>query len=519
VSTARQQQLAIFAETFYENWNTKVLRSRTDYFDSINAAALAAGLPPGTVPPGAIPSFEQLSGGAATRTSGGATSAGTVVAGEQFAQTSGANPINPPGQVIIPPLLSPAAQDALLADATRFANDVNRLASRLLTGEQSQATQPGNVNLGSQKPSPPDIAYINDQGRLNPRREGPDAGVGAGTTPGAFQTDDAARSNSGATKEVLRQQIDQLYGTSRLISNQRNVLSEFENYSYQLSWYIAPPSFYNKFSNYRNIPDYFLLAQSGGAAAGAGSVQSQQGIDAVGSIETAVPNVVSTASRNPFFLEDFYIDNFDIVTRFPLAGTRMSHSTTEISFTLTEPYGLSLIPRLQNAVEDVYKQAGVFTGQGARYSSALYIMVVKFWGVKQDGTLERVITRTANGTPIGPVEKYIPFVIRELRFSQGSRFVEYRIVGAPPFSYVGFGQERGILLEKYTLTGRTVKDALAGQTAATGTSAAATATGTQNAAAAAATDGRLNTVAATGEAVNGLDVTESGDNNFINGLV
>jgi hypothetical protein len=92
-------------------------------------------------------------------------------------------------------------------------------------------------------------------------------------------------------------------------------------------------------------------------------------------------------------------------------------------------------------------------------------------------------------------------------------------VGAPPFSYVGFGQERGILLEKYTLTGRTVKDALAGQTAATGTSAAATATGTQNAAAAAATDGRLNTVAATGEAVNGLDVTESGDNNFINGLV
>jgi hypothetical protein len=287
-----------------------------------------------------------------------------------------------------------------------------------------------------------------------------------------------------------------LYGTDRQIPNQENVLQKYENYTYQLSWYLAPPSNYNRFGNYRNLSNYYLLAQSGGAAGVAGSVQSSQGVDATGSLDTAVPDVVSNASRNPFFDVDFFIDNLDINTRFPLAGTRMSHSNTELSFTVTEPYGLSLIPRLQNAIEDLYKQAGIFTKSGARYSSAVYVMVIKFWGIKPDGTLERVISSPSNSGTSGPVEKYIPFLIRELRFSQGSRFVEYRITGNPPFTYIGFGRERGVLLDRYTLTGRTVKDVLSGQAVATGTAAADT-----------AIEGRTVTTSATDPIGTGFDDT------------
>lgn len=498
MANARQQQVTVFVETFYQNWNTKVLQNRAEYFDSVNAADLAAGLPLGTIPPNSIPTFEQLTGGSATRSTGGATSAGSVVGNDQLGQvTNVTNPPNvpiPAGGAIAPD------RENLRQTAAQFAADVNALAQQTILGEQSQATVPGNVNVG-RPVSKPDIAYINEQGRyaiemtLNP--VGPPPGQSQGTTPGAFRTDDGSRgSSSTETSTLLRQRIDQLYGTNRTIQSQENVLAAYENISYQLSWYIAPPSFYNRFSNYRNIPDYFLLAQSGGASGTAGSVQSAQ-VDAIGSVETAPADLVSNASRNPFFDLDFYIDNFEVVTRFPLAGTRMSHSNTEISFTLTEPYGISLIPRLQNAVEDVYKQAGVFTGRGARYASALYVMVIKFWGQKQDGTLERVVRRTANGTPIGAVEKYIPFVIRELRFSQGSRFVEYRIVGNPPFTFVGFGQERGVLLQRYTLTGNTVKDALVGQNTATGTAASATTTGAAGTSAAAAAEvadqGRVST--------------------------
>jgi hypothetical protein len=470
VATTNQQQVNTFVETFYSSWNQKLLQNQSDYFDSVNAGDIAAGLPLGTIPPGSIPSFAQLTGGSATRTSGGATSSGTIVANAQAGQNPGANPQNPPNIPLIQPLnLNPTGATPAENFAARINAEVNALAQSVLPGTQSQAVSPGNVNFGTLVPANPPLTDDGSFGRLEAQRF-------AGTTPGAFATDEAARANAVQSRDLLRQRIDQLFGASTLVNSQSNILSAYENYTYQLSWYIAPPATYNRGGNYRNLSSYYLLAQSGGAAGTAGSVQSQQGVDAVGSVDTAVPDSVSNASRNPFFDLDFYIDNLDITTRFPLAGTRMSHSNTEISFTLTEPYGISLIPRLQNAVEDVYKTAGVFTGRGARYASALYVMAIKFWGVKEDGSLERVITQTANGTPIGPVEKYIPFVIRELRFTQGSRFVEYRIVGNPPFTFVGFGRERGVLLDRYTLTGRTVKDVLVGQSTATGTAAADTAT-------------------------------------------
>lgn len=489
MARASQQQTQIFVETFYAEWGQKFLRNRTDYFDSVNTADLAAGLAPGTVPPGSIPSFDQLTGGSATRTSGGATSTGTIVAESQTAQNSGANPQNPPNvPLAIPNLAATPQSSQLLANLTARVNaEVNALAQTVLPGSQSQAVAPGSVNIGLQRLVPPSLIRIATDATRDDANAGSVTGAGsgiggqlpvqvssAGTVPGAFKTDDASRSDSEPTKESLRQQIDQLYGSSTLIPNQRNVLTEYENFTYQLNWYIAPPSTYNKFTNYRNLSNYFLLAQSGGAAGTAGSVQSNQ-VDATGGVQTAPVDFVSSASRNPFFDVDFYIDNMEVVTRFPLAGTRLSHSNSEISFTVTEPYGISLVPRLQNAIEDVYKQAGIFTSSGARYASAVYLMVIKYWGINAAGNLERVVTKTANGTPIGPVEKYIPFVIRELRFTQGSRFVEYRIVGNPPFTYIGLGRERGVLLDRVTLTGRTVKDILAGQTVATGTATADTA--------------------------------------------
>ena len=446
------QQVSIFVETFYQTWSTKTLQTRNDYQDSVIAADLAADLAPGTIPPGSIPSFDQLTGGSATRTSGGATSSGAQVLESQQAQNSGANPIDPPS-VPTATVLSPTAVAQAADRAIQYANDVTQV------GSQIQATRPGNVNIGSLVPTPRSSTTVtNDRSFfLLPDDQR------TGTTPGAFANDDGGRSNDVQVRDLLRQRIDTLYGTTQNINNQTNVLSQYENSTYTLSWYISPTGFNPQTG--RAPGNYFLLAQSGGTAGTAGSVQSNQ-VDATGGLATAPVDYVSTASRNPFFDVDFFIDNMEVVTRFPLAGTRMSHTNTEISFTVTEPYGLSLIPRLQNAIEDVYKQAGIFTASGAGYASALYLMVIKYWGQKETGELEPV--RSPNGVL---VQKVIPFKIRELRFSQGTRFVEYRIVGNPPFTYWGFGHERGVILEKYTLTGRTVKDVLVGQAAATGTAA------------------------------------------------
>lgn len=460
-----------FVSTFYNEWDQKFLKNRGDYNDSVNVADIAVGLPLNTIPEGLIPSFAQLTSGLASRISGGSTSSGTIVAESQAAQNSGANTIDPPlGGT--EDLVSPQTEAA--REATLFTQVSDLFPQRTVVGSQIQAAQAGNQGLGIPIPVPP-VTLLDDAGGL-----GRVLDVGSvsnaisgafnpGASTGAFANDDGGQAQEQRNRDQVRQRIETLYGSNKPINNQANALTQYENFSYQLGWYIAPPSNYNKFSNYRNLSNYFLLAQSGGASGTAGSVQSSQ-VDATGSAATAPVDLVSNASRNPNFDVDFYIDNLEVVTRFPLAGSRMSHTISEINFVVTEPYGISLVRRLQNAVEDVYRQAGVFTGSGARYASALYVMAIKFWGVDENGLAVRA--KSKDGTLI---EKYIPFVISEFKFSQGSRFVEYRITGRSPFTFVGFGQERGIILDRVTLTGRSVKDVLGAQTSATSTADAATA--------------------------------------------
>jgi hypothetical protein len=63
----------------------------------------------------------------------------------------------------------------------------------------------------------------------------------------------------------------------------------------------------------------------------------------------------TTSKRAPGFDQDFFIDNLKIVQAINGKETGASTNTTEMSFTITEPYGFSFISRLKKASEALAK--------------------------------------------------------------------------------------------------------------------------------------------------------------------
>jgi len=284
-----------------------------------------------------------------------------------------------------------------------------------------------------------------------PTNSGGQAGVSA-------RGDDAAQ----PTTNAVRNRLDELYGgTSNAILSQGNILDQYASYTYSLSWYLMDPTTYNQLvkSPKRNLEGYYLLVQSGGAP-----------------IENQVPTNTSTTAtaqtsatvgygRSPFFPLDYYIDNLEFNLAYggsPVAGGSATFS--DISFTVTEPNGISLLDNLYSAVSDLYtKKNLVKPGTAPNYSAAMYVMVIRFYGYDVNGTLVQPIARRTGVTDNrAAVEKFIPFIISSIDFKVGNKLVEYQVKGTSPGTATGFSTNRGSIPQNFQFQGTTVKDILVG---------------------------------------------------------
>jgi hypothetical protein len=284
-----------------------------------------------------------------------------------------------------------------------------------------------------------------------PTNSGTQAGVGA-------SSDDAAQPTTNAT----RNRLDELYGgASNAIISQDNILDYYASYTYSLSWYLVDPDTYNKLvkSPKRNLEGYYLLVQSGGAP-----------------INNQVPTNISTTAtsqtsatvgygRSPFFPLDYYIDNLEFNVTYggtPVAGGAATFS--DLSFTVTEPNGISLLDNLYRAVSDLYtKKNLVKPGIPPNYSAAMYVMVIRFYGYDVDGNLVQPIAKRTGVTDSrAAVEKFIPFLISSIDFKVGNKLVEYQVKGTSPGTATGFSTNRGSIPQNFQFQGTTVKDILVG---------------------------------------------------------
>ena len=269
--------------------------------------------------------------------------------------------------------------------------------------------------------------------------------------------DDAAQ----PTTNAVRNRLDELYGgMANAIVSQDNILDFYASYTYSLSWYLVDPVTYNKLvkSPKKNLEGYYLLVQSGGAPIN-NQVPANNG---------ANPTVQTSGTvgygRSPFFPLDYYIDDLEFNVAYGGSATGGAATFSDLTFTITEPNGISLLDNLYSAVADLYSKKNITKpGVVPNYSSAMYVMVIRFYGYDVDGNLVQPIGRRTGVTDNqAAVEKFIPFSITNIEFKVANKLVEYRVAGTVPGTATGFSTNRGSIPQNFQFQGTTVKDILVG---------------------------------------------------------
>jgi hypothetical protein len=390
---------------------------------------------------------------------------------------------NIPGQILaleaeLKSVLSPASAGAIVGNANQ-ARDNNANATRpIVTAEvltPAGRIEPEGSGSGTNaNPTPttentptdgidPPVKTISQTQAINNQQasiRAIDNAIAATGGPGAGAPPDDARGGnnpSASTTNAVRNRIDELYGgAGNGIVSQDNILDQYASYTYSLSWYLMNPKTYNQTikSTKKDLNGFYLLAQSGGANISTGVFNpGETGADA------------GTAGRSPFFNLDYYIDN--LVVEQIMSGSTTAGgaaTTTDISFTITEPNGISLLPNLFAACQNLYSTTGqIGTATKPNYTAATYCMAIRFYGYDANGNLVVPIASVNPATDrTAAVEKFIFFLITDIKFSVANRLVEYKISGKTSGSATGQSSNRGAIPAQFNFTGTTVNNILVG---------------------------------------------------------
>lgn len=259
------------------------------------------------------------------------------------------------------------------------------------------------------------------------------AGVGA-----------ASDDNTSPSRNTTQQVINSTFNVK--ITPQANVLDQYSSYTYSISWYMLTPNQFKALSNSRNTAGWQLLMQSGGAP-------------------TSAPTATN-AGRNQYFNLDYYLDNLTIHSK-AMKGTTLAHNATDISFTVLEPNGITLIENLYKAVSNLWKQnpTQYSSNSAPNYLSNPYCLVIRFYGYDENGNLVKIGKNSSTGVN-AVVEKYYPFLLTDLTFRVANKAIEYAIKAKPLPYFLNLSQTRGTIPFNYELVGSTVDDVLNGKAVA-----------------------------------------------------
>jgi hypothetical protein len=379
---------------------------------------------------------------------------GTVVVNAQTARDDGANPVLPVG-IPLPPLTPTNATPTPTGTNTDPGTD-----GRVRPVTETQSTNPQQPP-GQGRPiiseGPSRIEIVED----SPDRIVLDVALNTSRPGVGAASDDRSQPNT------TQARLDQLYGAkSSPIKEESNILSNFASYTYSLSWYLVEPEAYRELISQqkRDLKGFYLLVQSGGI--GQNTSQTVAGNQQLPLSQQSPQVTPTSAGREQFFPLDFYIDNLEVQVLYPSGSeSRSAAAFKDLSFTLTEPNGLSLLPNLYAACDDMIRQGGALltTGNSTNYAAAMFCMVIKFYGYDENGVLQQPITNNRNITDRSAViEKFIPFTLKDIKFSVGPRMVEYTIEGASPEVRAGLDTNRGSIPQDFSLSGTTVESLLVG---------------------------------------------------------
>jgi hypothetical protein len=375
-------------------------------------------------------------------------SAGAIVGNANQARDNNANSTRP---IVAAEVLTPTGR----IEPAGSGSGTNAVITPTTETDGTAGTDPTVRTISQTQATPQTNPFTNNVlGITGLNATAPVGGPGAGAPP-----DDQRGLGGGPTgTNALRNRLDQLYaGPTNAILSQDNILDQYPSYTYSLSWYLMDPDAYNQIqtSIKKDLNGYYLLAQSGGAPLTTGVYNPGE-----------TGPLAGTAGRSPYFNLDYYIDNFSVNTAYSAkldSGGPAEYTTLE--FTISEPNGISLPQNLYAAMNDLYKSKGFIPpADQANYASGLFCMIVRFYGYDDKGQLIQPIARNVGATDSrAAVEKYIFFAMTDLKYSVGSKLVEYRITGSHPSTNTGQSSNRGSIPADYQFSGATVRDILVGQ--------------------------------------------------------
>jgi hypothetical protein len=125
----------------------------------------------------------------------------------------------------------------------------------------------------------------------------------------------------------------------------QNILHNFASYTYRITLFFLTSKDYNQLcaSPKTFVPKYSLISSSGGFNTTMYDLVAEE-------TRTGSANY-NVTTRHPDFQTDFFIDNLSIDTVVGLNAKTKASNAVGIGFTITEPYGLSLLDRLLSACE------------------------------------------------------------------------------------------------------------------------------------------------------------------------
>ena len=242
-------------------------------------------------------------------------------------------------------------------------------------------------------------------------------------TDEARQTANATQSNAQKNLDSTTQQpVSSVRGsasTNTAITTKQNPLRQYASFAYHVELYILPLRKLNQISTggtWTKTSNDLLISNSGTAS---------------------YDNFVQVG-RNPAFQNSqYHIDNINISSLIGFSGRNRNTNVTELSFTIYEPYGVSLIENLILANSTL--------GEG-NYIAQPYMLSVSFLGYDDNGA---EITD-------GVQTKNIPIRITDMRFNIDKTGSNYEIT-AIPYHHQGYDTIRNTIPFNVVITAGNVE--------------------------------------------------------------
>jgi len=207
-----------------------------------------------------------------------------------------------------------------------------------------------------------------------------------------------------------------------------NKLHDYTSYTYRITlFFLTVKDFNNLSANPSGFtPRYALISSAGGYAGSTGT----------GDTDTI---------RHPDFRTDFFIDNLSMETIVGLNAKNKASNAVDISFTITEPYGLSLLDRLLSACE-------TSEDRNPNYASQPYLLQVDILSSPTD---EKLLSNKKTDNLID--RKRIAIKIIEMKIKPAATGSTYSL-RAIPFNHSAFDTTTAPVPVNLSVEAKTVGD-------------------------------------------------------------